>query len=141
MIHVGTSGYNYAEWKGSFYPAVMPAAKMLAYYSERFDTVEINYSFYRMPSEKVLEEWSKGTPDNFKFTLKAPRRITHDAKLEDCSELVRTFCSRARTLGDKLGVLLFQLPPSVRKAIPLLSAFLDEMSDDLRVAMEFRHAS
>ena len=141
MIHVGTSGYNYPEWEGSLYPAVMPAAKMLAYYAERFDTVEINYSFYRMPAEKVLEGWSKGTPDNFKFTLKAPRRITHDARLEDCSDLVRTFCSRARTLGGKLGILLFQLPPSFRKNIPVLSAFLDDLSDDLRVAMELRHAS
>lgn len=141
MIHVGTSGYNYPEWRGSFYPADMPTDRMLAYYSERFDTVEINYSFYRLPSEKVLAEWARGTPENFTFTLKASRRITHDARLQNCSELTRTFCARARTLGSKLGTLLFQLPPAFRKDVPVLSAFIDELSDDLRAAFEFRHAS
>lgn len=141
MIHVGTSGYNYPEWRGSFYPPDMPTTRMLAYYSERFDTVEINYSFYRMPTEKVLADWARGTPENFTFTLKASRRITHDARLQNCSEMTRTFCSRARTLGPKLGVVLFQLPPAFRKDVAVLSAFLDELSDDLRVAFEFRHAS
>jgi uncharacterized protein YecE (DUF72 family) len=141
VIHVGTSGYNYPEWRGSFYPADMPADRMLAYYSERFDTVEINYSFYRLPSEDVVAQWGRGTPDNFTFTMKASRRITHDARLQDCSELTRTFCARARILGPKLGTLLFQLPPAFRKDTAVLAAFLDELSDDLKVAFEFRHAS
>ena len=88
MIHVGTSGYSYPEWKGSFYPSDMPTTKMLAYYSERFDTVEINNSFYRMRTEKVLSDWGEGTPDIFTFTLKAPRRITHDARLQRSYENV-----------------------------------------------------
>ena len=87
MIWVGTSGYNYPEWKGSFYPADLAAAKMLPYYAARFPTVEINYTFYRMPSEKLLAGWTKQVPGNFKFTLKAPRRITHDAKLVNCQDL------------------------------------------------------
>lgn len=141
MIHVGTSGYNYPEWRGSFYPKDMPTDRMLAYYSERFDTVEINYSFYHLPSEKVVGDWARGTPENFTFTLKASRRITHDARLRDCSEITRTFCSRARILGPKLGTLLFQLPPNFKKDIGVLGAFLDELSDDLRIAFEFRNAS
>ena len=85
-IWVGTSGYNYPEWKGSFYPETMPAAKMLPYYAERFPTVEINYTFYRTPNEKILDGWNKATPDRYKLTLKAPKRITHDARLRDCAD-------------------------------------------------------
>ena len=141
MILIGTSGYNYPEWKGNFYPSDLPTSKMLSYYSERFSTVEINYSFYRMPSEKVLEGWAGTAPDGFAFTLKAPRRITHDARLQQCEDLVRSFGTRARTLGPKLGVLLFQLPPSLRKDLGVLDAFLDWVPPDIRVALEFRHAS
>src|SRR5712691_9926439 len=94
-VWVGTSGYNYPEWKGSFYPAKLPATQMLPYYAARFSTVEINYTFYRMPNEKVLAGWAETTPDNFKFTLKAPRRITHDAKLDRCEDLLNLFCARA----------------------------------------------
>ena len=141
MIFVGTSGYNYPEWKGSFYPPDMSTSKMLPYYAERLSTVEINYTFYRMPSEKVLEGWSSATPDGFVFTLKAPRRISHDARLRDCEDLLQTFGKRARTLGPKLGTLLFQLPPSFRKDLDTLDAFLDWVPPDLRVAFEFRHDS
>src|SRR5436309_289652 len=104
---VGTSGYNYPEWRGSFYPSKFPANQMLTFYATRFSTVEINYSFYRLPAEKVLANWSDSTPEQFRFTLKAPRRITHDSKLEHCEDLLRLFCDRAQTLGSKLGVLLF----------------------------------
>ena len=141
MIRVGTSGYNYKEWKGSFYPSDLPTAKMLPYYAARFSTVEINYTFYRMPTEKVLANWAKATPDGFAFTLKASRRITHDARLRDCKELVETFCARAQTLGDKLGVLLFQLPPWSRKDLDVLNAFLDWVPSSIRAAFEFRHDS
>jgi hypothetical protein len=107
MIWIGTSGYNYPEWKGSFYPAALPAAKMLPYYAARFPTVEINYTFYRMPNEKLVGGWAAQTPSPYKLTLKAPRRITHDSRLKNCGALVQGFCQVAGTLGDKLGALLF----------------------------------
>jgi uncharacterized protein YecE (DUF72 family) len=141
MIWVGTSGYNYPEWKGSFYPSGLPAAKMLPYYAERFPTVEINYTFYRMPTEKLLAGWAAQTPSPYKITLKAPRRITHDARLKNCASLVASFCLTAGTLGDKLGALLFQLPPNFKKDLAVFDAFLDELPRKVRAAFEFRHES
>jgi uncharacterized protein YecE (DUF72 family) len=138
---VGTSGYNYPEWRGSFYPDKLPAAKMLAYYAERFTTVEVNYTFYRIPTPPLLEGWAKGTPDHFTFTLKAPRRITHDAKLQRCEDLTQTFCRTSRTLGAKLGALLFQLPPTFKRDDAALGAFLDLLPEGTRAAFEFRHIS
>jgi uncharacterized protein YecE (DUF72 family) len=140
-VYVGTSGYNYPDWRGSFYPEKFPAAKMLAYYAERFNTVEVNYTFYRMPTAAQLETWAKTTPDGFRFTLKAPRRITHDAKLQRCEELARSFCQVAATLGPKLGVLLFQLPPTFKRDDAVLGDFLDLLPEGTRAAFEFRHAS
>ena len=140
-IWVGTSGYNYPEWKGSFYPETLPAAKMLPYYAERFPTVEINYTFYRMPTEKLLAGWAAGTPETFRFTLKAPRRITHDAKLQRCEDMVQAFCRTARTLGPKLGALLFQLPPTYKKDAAVLRSFLELLPDGTTAAFEFRHPS
>jgi uncharacterized protein YecE (DUF72 family) len=141
MIWVGTSGYNYPEWKGSFYPADLSAAKMLPYYAARFPTVEINYTFYRMPSEKLLAGWTAQVPKTFRFTLKAPRRITHDAKLVGCEDLTTAFCMVAGTLGDQLGSLLFQLPPSLKKDLARLDAFLDSLPPKAPAAFEFRHPS
>jgi uncharacterized protein YecE (DUF72 family) len=141
MIWTGTSGYNYPEWKGSFYPGDLPAKKMLPYYAARFPTVEINYTFYRMPNEKLVGGWAAQTPSPFKLTLKAPRRITHDSRLRNCGDLVNSFCQVAGTLGDKLGALLFQLPPSAKKDLPLFDAFLDGLPPKARAAFEFRHAS
>ena len=141
MIWVGTSGYNYPEWKGSFYPQDLAAAKMLPYYAARFPTVEINYTFYRMPTEKLVAGWAAQTPAPYKLTLKAPRRITHDSRLKDCGELVTRFTQVGATLGDKLGVLLFQLPPFARKDLPLFDAFLADLPTETRAAFEFRHAS
>src|ERR1700741_4181822 len=115
MMWVGTSGYNYPEWKGSFYPETLPASKMLPYYAERLPTVEINYTFYRAPNETILQGWDRATPAHFKLTLKAPRRITHDARLQDCAARVRQFLETASVLGGKLGALLFQLPPTLKK--------------------------
>jgi uncharacterized protein YecE (DUF72 family) len=140
-VLVGTSGYNYPEWRGTFYPEKFSTSKMLAFYSERFPTVEINYTFYRMPTEKLLAGWAAGTPEGFTFTLKAPRRITHDAKLRNCEELLLAFCSTARTLGPKLATLLFQLPPTMRKDAGVLRAFVDAVPEGTRAAFEFRHAS
>jgi len=138
---VGTSGYNYPEWKGSFYPEKMPAARMLPYYAAAFSTVEINYTFYRTPNEKILAGWSRETPEGFRLTLKAPKRITHIAKLRDCSDLLQYFLRTSATLGPKLGAILFQLPPYLRKDLPLLDAFLTLLTPGTCAAFEFRHAS
>ena len=97
--YIGTSGYNYPEWRGTFYPEKFPAAKMLAFYAERFNTVEVNYTYYRMPTEKLLAGWAAGTPEHFVFTLKAPKRITHDSKLQRCEDLTQAFCRMAATLA------------------------------------------
>jgi uncharacterized protein YecE (DUF72 family) len=140
-IWVGTSGYNYPEWKGSFYPEKMPASKMLPYYAERFDTVEINYTFYRMPNEKILAGWNQETPDRFRLTLKAPKRITHDARLRDCEESLNRFLQVAGTLGPKLGAILFQLPPYFKKDLVVLDGFLGMLPPGLCATFEFRHAS
>jgi uncharacterized protein YecE (DUF72 family) len=137
---VGTSGFNYPEWRGSFYPAKLPAAKMLAYYAERFRTVEINNTFYRMPNEKAVRSWSESTPEGFKLTLKAPQAITHYARLRDCAQPVQRFVEAAATLGPKQGALLFQLPPYLKKDMVLLDAFLSTLPG-VRAAFEFRHAS
>jgi uncharacterized protein YecE (DUF72 family) len=138
---IGTSGYNYPEWKGSFYPQTLPAAKMLPYYAERFPTVEINYTFYRMPTESVVAGWSRVTPERFALTLKAPRRITHDRRLRDCAEPLRQFLEVAGSLGPKLGALLFQLPPNLKADVTVFDAFLDLLPPRARAAFEFRHPS
>ncbi len=140
-VWVGTSGYNYPEWKGSFYPEKFPAAKMLSYYAAHFATVEINYTFYRIPNAKILAGWDGETPPDFKLTLKAPKRITHIAKLRDCAELTQYFLKTAATLGPKLGALLFQLPPYFRKDLAVLDDFLRLLTPGLSAAFEFRHAS
>jgi len=141
MFWIGTSGYNYLEWRGSFYPPDLAPAKMLPYYAARFRTVEINYTFYRMPTEKLVSGWAAQTPSPYKLTLKAPRRITHDSRLRGVGDLVDGFCRVAATLDDKLGALLFQLPPSARKDLPLFDAFLDQLPPRLCAAFEFRHQS
>ena len=141
MLWIGTSGYNYPEWKGSFYPADLPAAKMLAYYAARFPTVEINYTFYRMPNEKLVSGWAAGTPSPYKLTLKAPRRITHASRLRNTGELVTAFCRVAETLGEKLGALLFQLPPNMKKDLGVFDAFLADLPPRAPAAFEFRHVS
>ena len=141
MIWVGTSGYNYPEWRGSFYPHDLPTSKMLPYFAARFPTVEINYTFYRMPTEKLVSAWAAQTPSPYKLTLKAPRRITHDQRLKQAASLVAGFCQVAGTLGDKLGALLFQLPPNLKKDLALFDAFLDDLPPKVCGAFEFRHPS
>jgi uncharacterized protein YecE (DUF72 family) len=138
---VGTSGYNYPEWKGSFYPERLPLAKMLPYYAERFTTVEINYTFYRAPTQKLLDGWARSTPERFKLTLKAPKRITHDARLRDCAAALGYFTKTAQGLESKLGALLFQLPPHLRMDLALLKGFLEAFPGEVKAAFEFRHAS
>ena len=138
---VGTSGYNYPEWKGSFYPPKLPGAKMLPYYAQCFNTVEINYTFYRIPNTRILAGWDRDTPPGFRLTLKAPKRITHIAKLKDCAELLEYFLKVSATLGAKRGALLFQLPPYLRRDLPLLDTFLAQLPEGTCAAFEFRHAS
>ncbi len=140
-VHVGTSGYNYPEWKGSFYPEHLSAARMLAHYADRLRTVEINYTFYRMPTEKVVAGWVAGTPEGFTFALKAPRRITHDARLRECADPLARFCAVAAGLGGRQAPLLFQLPPNFKKDLDRLTAFADLLPTGQRAAFEFRHPS
>jgi uncharacterized protein YecE (DUF72 family) len=138
---VGTSGYTYPEWRGTFYPERFPAAQMLGYYAARFPTVEINYTFYRMPAAKTVAGWEAGTPPNFAFALKAPQRMTHLARLRDVDEPLRYFLETVCPLGPKLGPLLFQLPPSFRKDVSRLGDVLALLPPGLRSAFEFRHPS
>jgi uncharacterized protein YecE (DUF72 family) len=140
-VRVGTSGYNFPEWKGTFYPAKLPSSQMLAYYAERLSTVEVNYTFYRMPNAKTVAGWDAATPAGFTFVLKAPQRITHMARLRDVDEPLRYFLETARKLGPKLGPILFQLPPNFKKDLDRLNDLLTQFPADLRCAWEFRHES
>ncbi len=140
-IHVGTSGYNYPEWRGTFYPEKLSAKDMFGYYSARFQTVEINYTFYRMPTEKATEGWRAQAPEGFTYALKAPRRITHDRRLLNAGDLVEFFAKAARGLGPHAGPLLFQLPPAFKADLGRLEAFLALVPPDMRAAFEFRHDS
>jgi uncharacterized protein YecE (DUF72 family) len=140
-VLVGTSGYNYPEWKGPFYPPKLAATKMLPYYAARLPTVEINYTFYRMPNAKTVAAWSAATPEGFTFVLKAPRRITHELRLQYVDKPLAYFCETAQGLGPKLGPLLFQLPPNFKKAPERLRALLPLVPRGLRCAFEFRHPS
>ena len=140
-LFVGTSGYSYKEWKGSFYPEDLPDKQMLHYYAERFRTVEINNTFYRMPSESVLKNWAKEVSAGFAFVLKAPQRITHKQRLKESEDSVAYLFKVAAALEDRLGTVLFQLPPFLRKDLPRLQGFLKILPACRRVAFEFRHAS
>ena len=138
---IGTSGFQYTEWKGTFYPEDLPTAKMLPFYAERFATTEINYSFHRIPSAKTIEGWWKATPDRFKFSLKAPQKITHFSKLRNCGDTMRYFHQVICDLEKKLGPVLFQLPPTLKKDAALLQEFLAVVPDGMRGAFEFRDPS
>jgi len=137
----GTSGFSYKEWKGAFYPEDLPASQFLAYYSSRLPSVEINNTFYRLPRESVLEDWSDQTPDGFRFVLKASRRITHFKRLSGAEDETDYMLRTAGALGHKLGVVLFQLPPNMKKDVQRLSSFLDLLALPERAAFEFRHDS
>ena len=141
QLLAGTSGYSYKEWLGHFYPEKLAASEMLRYYAEHFPTVEINNTFYRMPASAMLAQWAQQVPEHFTFTLKAPRRITHEQRLRESESSVGAFLERATVLGSKLGALLFQLPPFLKKDLPRLQAFLELLPAGARVAFEFRHDS
>jgi uncharacterized protein YecE (DUF72 family) len=141
LLSVGTSGFSYKEWLGPFYPEKLPPSEMLRFYAERFTTVEINNTFYRMPAESMLAQWTQQVPERFTFTLKAPKRITHDNRLRESESNVAEFLRRADTLGNRLGVILFQLPPYLKKDVPRLKEFLDLLPAGKRTAFEFRSTS
>lgn len=140
-LWIGTSGFQYSEWKGTFYPEDLPSARMLPFYSQQFSTTEINYTFHRIPSAKTIDGWCAATPDAFKFALKAPQKITHFAKLKNCADTLSYFFGVISGLERKLGPVLFQLPPGLKKDLPLLEAFLSELPSTLQAACEFRHES
>lgn len=141
QIWIGTSGFQYKEWKGKFYPETLSEAKMLGYYSERFSTTEINYTFRSTPSLKTIENWSAKTPEQFRFAFKAPQAVTHFAKLRDCAEKVSWFEQHIAPMGAKRGPVLFQLPPSFKADADVLKQFLATLPKGMRPAFEFRHAS
>ena len=139
---VGTSGYAYKEWKGRFYPEKIAANKMLNYYGQQFNGVEINNTFYRMPSERVLVNWYDEVPDSFVFVLKASRKITHFKRLKaEAEDELRYLLKTASVLRDKLGPTLFQLPPNLKKDLERLETFLGFLPKRWRAAFEFRHES
>ncbi len=138
-LHVGTSGYSYKEWKGSFYPEKLPAKEMLRYYAERLSTVEINATFYRLPQQSMLENWQEQVPANFKFSHNASQRITHFTRLKETEEITKYFLDTAAVLGNQLGVVLFQLPPNMKKDLPRLETFLAQLPETTPAAFEFRH--
>jgi len=141
-VYVGTSGYSYKEWKGSFYPEDLPAKDMLAFYGERLSSVEINNTFYRLPKESVLASWSEQVPEGFRFSIKASRRITHFARLKDeARDPTEYLLATLGTLGPKLGVILFQMPPNLKVDVPRLEAFLGMLPQGTPGAFEFRHES
>ncbi len=139
-LYVGTSGYSYDEWKGSFYPEDLSAKKMLSYYGERLNAVEINNTFYRLPKDSVLEGWADQVPEGFRFSIKASRRITHFARLSpEAREPTEYMMSTVASLGARLGAVLFQLPPNLQKDLDRLGAFLDMLPAGAPAAFEFRH--
>jgi uncharacterized protein YecE (DUF72 family) len=140
-IRIGASGFSYKEWLGHFYPAKLAGAKMLAYYAERLPTVEINYTFRRMPKASVFEGWVGKTPADFRFALKAPQRITHFARLRGTKDSLDYFVGIAGALADRLGPVLFQLPPDLARDDALLSDFLSEVCGRIQPAFEFRNRS
>ncbi len=140
-ILVGTSGWSYKEWKGSFYPQKFPAEEMLRYYAARFPAVEVNNSFYRIPAERVLASWAEQVPESFRFVLKASRRVTHNNRLNDEDGSLGYFLRAINPLGNRLGPTLFQLPPTFKKDVERLRNFLGLLPRHWTAAVEFRHPS
>ena len=138
---IGTSGFQYPEWKGKFYPEDLSTAKMLTFYAGVFNTTEVNYTFRSIPSEKTIDRWCSETPEQFRFSLKAPQRVTHFAKLRDCGEVLKVFFEAVKGLGEKMGPVLFQLPPTFKCDAGVLREFLSAIPKGMRVAFEFRHES
>ena len=140
-LWVGTSGYSYKAWLGNFYPERLAAKEMLRFYASRLPTVEINNTFYRLPKKSVLQSWAEQVPDNFRFVLKAPQKITHVKRLKAATEEVEYLFRVATVLDSHSGATLFQLPPYLRKNLETLKTFLSILPEDRAVAFEFRHPS
>ena len=141
QVRVGTSGWSFREWKGKFYPSDLPADGQLAYYGAKFPVVEVNNTFYRMPKESVLAQWADQVPDSFRFAIKASQRITHHSRLRDVGDNVQYFLRVTNALGVKRGPSLFQLPPNLKKDLPLLTDFIALIPPRWRATIEFRHPS
>jgi uncharacterized protein YecE (DUF72 family) len=141
QLYVGTSGYSYKEWKGSFYPEKIPAKEMLSYYATRLPAVEINNTFYRLPQKSVLENWKEQVPAGFKFSVKTSQRITHFKRLREVEEETRFFFDTIQALEDRLGVVLVQLPPNMKKDLERLKTFVELLPPGAPVSFEFRHPS
>jgi uncharacterized protein YecE (DUF72 family) len=139
--YVGCSGWHYEHWRGLYYPKQLPRPKWLSFYAQQFDTVELNNSFYRLPSEKAFTTWRSSTPENFFFAVKVSRFITHIKRLRNLGSTVENFLSRAALLKEKLGPLLYQLPPSMKRNDELLQSFLSTLPSKYQHVIEFRHES
>jgi uncharacterized protein YecE (DUF72 family) len=140
-LYCGTSGFSYDGWHGAFYPEDLPAEQRLPFYGARFDTVEINNTFYQMPKRPLMERWAAQVPDGFRFAVKSPKQITHIKKLKDCGDAVQFLVQAVAGLGARQGPLLFQLPPFLRKDAALLKDFVAALPVGCRAAFEFRHAT
>lgn len=140
-LHVGTSGYSYKEWKGNFYPEDLPAKEMLSYYSRHLPAVEINNTFYRLPQPGMIENWRDQVPPEFRFSIKATQRITHIKRLNNVADETKYLVETAGLLQERLGVILFQLPPNSKKDAERLRNFLALLPSETRAAFEFRHES
>jgi uncharacterized protein YecE (DUF72 family) len=140
-IRAGTSGYSYKEWRGAFYPPEVHQDEWLSYYASKLPAVEINNTFYRMPRKHVVETWRDSVPESFRFVIKASRRITHQSRLNNAAESTGYLLERTEVLGERLGAVLFQLPPFMRCDLDRLRSFQDLLPADLPVAFEFRHDS
>ncbi len=141
MIYLGTSGWSYEDWIGKFYPEDIKKNEWLNFYSKKFDTVEVNASFYRLPYEKMIKGWKNKTPNDFLLTFKGSQLITHKKKLKDSEEYLKKFYDRIKLVEKKLGVILWQLPPQLKKNIDLLEDFLNKINSNYKQCIEFRHKS
>ncbi|MCD6599154.1 MAG: DUF72 domain-containing protein [Dehalococcoidia bacterium] len=139
--HIGCSGWYYGHWHGLFYPKALPKTKWLQFYAQRFNTVELNNSFYHLPSEKTFVTWKESTPNNFTFAIKVSRFITHIKRLRNLNSAVENFLSRAYLLQNKLGPLLYQLPPNMKRNDKILESFLSSLPQEYQHVFEFRHES
>lgn len=141
QIRLGTSGFSYKEWKGIFYPPDLPPREMLRYYASRFNSVEVDGTFYRVPSAATIEGWLAATPVDFSFAIKAHQRLTHRERLKTPSETLRHWNAAVSLLGGRLGCVLYQLPPFFRADLGRLDAFLAHLPESVKSVFEFRHES
>lgn len=138
-LNVGTSGYSYKEWKGSFYPEKLPAKDMLSFYASQLAAVELNNTFYRLPQKSMVENWKEQVPESFRFSIKASQRITHFKRLKEVADETKYLLDTVGVLGERLGVILFQLPPNMKKDLARLETFLASLPATIKAAFEFRH--